>query len=120
MNDLHNPDFYEDLSAFVRYLLDAGVDVLLTAEPITLEWRPALPTHAVLLEVAREWGVSGYDLHGHHATHHDSGFLWLDFVHATSYGQRLMAAYLATEICALLNCSWADGAANASAFIVKP
>jgi lysophospholipase L1-like esterase len=54
--------------------------------------------HARLRAVAARHGIKVLDLHRELARTRDRGFLWWDFVHLTSYGQRLAAEYLAKEL----------------------
>jgi len=54
--------------------------------------------HARLRAVAVRHGITVLELHRELARSRDRGFLWWDFVHLTSYGQRLAAEYLAREL----------------------
>lgn len=53
---------------------------------------------AEMKRVGAEIGLPVIDMHGHLRGLHDTGFLWWDHVHLTSYGQRLVAEKLAEEI----------------------
>ncbi len=58
--------------------------------------------HGELTELAAELGLPVIDLHGYLVPLEDTGFLWWDKVHLTSYGQRLAADELYREILPLL------------------
>jgi hypothetical protein len=58
-----------------------------------------LKRHGEMREIAKKHGLKVIDLH-HYLSDPavaDSGFIWWDFVHLTSYGQKLYAARLLKE-----------------------
>jgi len=57
-----------------------------------------LARHRELDEVGRETGTRVLDLHAYLLGFEDSGFLWWDKVHLTSYGQKVMAEKLAADL----------------------
>jgi hypothetical protein len=56
--------------------------------------------HRVVERLAREWKRPVWDLDGYLASDNvrDSGFLWWDFVHMTSWGHEVTAGWLAERI----------------------
>lgn len=81
----------------------AGARVLFALEPLSPEVHlEPLPTHAAMRSVAEELGVALVDLHAALCAEDQSGFLWWDFVHPTSFGHDRIAAALAPEVERLL------------------
>ncbi len=58
--------------------------------------------HAAMRELAAKHSVPFFDLHGHIHAHHESGFVWWDFVHMTDHGQRMAGRFLAEQLVKLL------------------
>jgi len=67
-----------------------------TIKPATLH-----ANHQVIKSTCGEMGVPVVDLDGYLADRHDTGILFWDFVHFTSYGHRLAAVTIADAIAAL-------------------
>lgn len=63
-----------------------------------------LRNHAAMQSVGDEMGVSVWDLHDYLASDavYDSGILWWDEVHLTSYGHRLAGEWLAERMMPLV------------------
>lgn len=103
-NDVGTPRarFAERLTGLVESALASGARVVLIMEPNSLERRDYLPVlrrfHATMAEVGARLGVPVIDMHDYLARHWDDGFLWWDWVHLTSFGQRLFAEHLVDEL----------------------
>ena len=56
--------------------------------------------HAIMRNISRQYHVPLLDLNGYLASDsvYDSGFLWWDLVHLSSYGQELAAEFIAKGI----------------------
>ena len=52
--------------------------------------------------MAADHEVPVIDLHGYLVERKDAGFIWWDFVHLTTFGQRLVADKLADDLPPLL------------------
>jgi lysophospholipase L1-like esterase len=102
--DLSNNDedleaFEASLHGFARLGRERGIETIFIQEPNALDRPPrALPRHEVMERVARAEDIPLVRLHERLAERADTGFLWWDFVHPTSYGHRLIAETLAQEI----------------------
>ncbi|MDX1502223.1 MAG: SGNH/GDSL hydrolase family protein [Thermoanaerobaculia bacterium] len=92
--------FESTLVEMVRRAHGIGARVVLVLEPNSTEHeRPALARlHRVMREVARREGALAIDMHAKLAGRRDEGFLWWDWVHLTSFGQRLFAEELVEEL----------------------
>lgn len=64
-----------------------------------------LHRHRQLAELGAELGVQVLDMQGFLEQREDDGFLWWDKVHLTSYGQELVAEWLAGELEELVRAS---------------
>ena len=58
--------------------------------------------HAMMIQVAEQHNIPWLDLYGHltHADIYDTGILWWDRVHLTSYGQSVAAEFIAQGVLA--------------------
>lgn len=83
--------------------LDAGARVVLIKEanePTAMD--PVQKArHTDLEAVGAELGLPVIDMHAYLKRLQDTGFLWWDLVHLTSYGQRLVAEKLARDVASL-------------------
>jgi lysophospholipase L1-like esterase len=103
--DLSNNDddpakFRKSLEDFVRLDCENGIKTLFILEPNDPEAIKNLAhtaiNHQNMREVAARMNVPVVEMHQYlsSAEVYDSGFLWWDFVHLTSYGQKLFADHL--------------------------
>ena len=60
----------------------------------------AMPTHQIMRETAARFGIRTANLHKHlnSGERINSGFLWWDQVHLTSWGQSLLVDYILPNI----------------------
>jgi lysophospholipase L1-like esterase len=89
-----------DLVEMIRFARSKGVETLLVLaanEPLSVRARLD-ENHRAVREVGAAESVEAVDLHAFLEQRQDSGFLWWDQTHLTSYGQRLAADYLAPLI----------------------
>ncbi len=102
-----NNDIGAGIRQFKRWLTEiielskgAGIKVVLVAEPNSPERdRTSLPKyHAHMTWVGDRYGIPVLDMHGYLASRQDDGFLWWDWVHMTSFGQRLFAEELVDNL----------------------
>jgi lysophospholipase L1-like esterase len=103
--------FAQDLDELVRELISRNIRPVLMLEANSLEGRQNadLETkHAVARVVAAHHGLPVIDMEAYLAQRKDAGFLWWDFVHLTSFGQRLVADKLAIDLPQLLDMDPAD------------
>lgn len=108
-NDVDADRFGRTLDALAAELERRGIPSVFALEPNSLERRAEDSPHgdlgakhAVVREVAARRGRPVIDLHAYLAERRDAGFVWWDFVHLTSFGQRLVATALANELPALV------------------
>lgn len=102
-NDRASRGFDSQIRKMVERAQAAGAQPVLVLEanaPGTAQGLVA--RHAELEALAAEMSLPLIDLHGHLLPLEDSGFLWWDKVHLTTWGQRLAADKLYQEIVPLL------------------
>ena len=108
VNDAGNKGFKQSLVDLLELNRSKGIETLLVLEPYTpemeqaysLKRRPCDPedlanNHNIMRQLSAEKGVPFLDLHSALKRDFDTGFLWWDFVHLTSFGQRLAGNHLA-------------------------
>ena len=89
-----------ELRALIASAEAAGVQLVIVPEASA----PEVPApnlqriHAATRRIARQQGVPVIEMHDHLVERADDGFLWWDWVHLTSYGQRLYAGHLVREL----------------------
>ena len=103
-NDKGTSRFADILDRAVSWTLESGARVLLVKEANSTEKHTGGlgARHREMDAVAARYGVPVVDMHGYLESRKRDGFLWWDFVHLTSYGQRLAAEKLSEEILALV------------------
>ena len=104
-NDTNPARLRDNFAAILDLLAEAGVQPVLVLEANSIE---RLPTdsqhgdlsvkHRILSDLAVMRGIPVFDIHEHLASHRNTGFLWWDFSHLTSFGQRLLAEYLEARL----------------------
>jgi lysophospholipase L1-like esterase len=109
-NDADTAAFRAGMDSIVATLRHANIAVVLLQEPNSPERRVTdsrhgdlAAKHHVVADVGKTYGVPVIDMQTYLAEKNGTGFLWWDFVHLTSYGQRLFAEKLAAELPALLH-----------------
>lgn len=93
--------FGRKLSAIVGQARSQSADVLFVLEANSPEVPDALSVrHAIMREIARSEGIGLADLHSHlgDAARYDSGILWWDRVHLTTWGQELAGRFIARAV----------------------
>ena len=83
---------------------------MFVAEPNSIERRPTdsqhgdlAVKHRIVRTIAARHGLPVIDLQWYLTEQKDAGFIWWDFVHLTTLGQRLVAGKLARDLAALLD-----------------
>jgi lysophospholipase L1-like esterase len=101
-NNDGNSGFEQRLRVIVELNNELGAETLFVLEPNTSErTEPSLVrNHEVMRQVARDAAIPVADLHTHllRSDRQDSGFLWWDVVHLSSWGQELSARFIAARI----------------------
>ena len=103
-NDRSSRDFGRPMRKIIRRAQAAGARPVLVLEanaPGAVD-RGLQARHLELRALAAELDLPLIDLHGHLLPLVDTGFLWWDKVHLTTWGQRLAAEKLYHEIAPLL------------------
>lgn len=115
-NDIDTAEFQRNLGELAFELSARKIRTVFVLEPNSLERRLSdsrhgnlAAKHALVRAVAARHGAPVVDLHGYLAQRKDAGFLWWDFVHLTSFGQRLVADKLAADLPALLGINQPQG-----------
>lgn len=90
--------FMPSLSEFAQLSKEHHFTLVFSAEPNSIESVSTLKTHAAMRQVAEKERVQFLHTHDYINTKTDTGILWWDFVHMTSYGYRLMAEYFFREL----------------------
>ena len=102
--DLSNNDdarwFDKGLLSLLEWTRSIHSKTLFVLEPNSPEVDKIRDKHAIMRNISREYHVPLLDLNGYLAsdTVYDSGFLWWDLVHLSSYGQELAAEFIAKGI----------------------
>ncbi|CAN5156681.1 hypothetical protein BH09GEM1_BH09GEM1_41460 [soil metagenome] len=101
-NDIDTTAYRTNLDSIVTTFAAIHVPVILLMEPNSPERRPAdskhgdiRKKHRIIAEIGRRRGVPVIDMQAALAARNQTGFLWWDFVHLTSYGQQVFAEHLA-------------------------
>ena len=92
--------FRRRLTEIIELSQRAGIKVVFVTEPNSPEQdKTSLPKyHAHMTDVGAQHSVPVLDMHGYLASRKDDGFLWWDWVHMTSFGQRLFAEELVDNL----------------------
>lgn len=97
-NDSRRPNFRENLEAFLARNETSMTETLLIKEPLALDSFFNDRGHREMDEVVEKTGTPSFDLHARLQDHVNDGILYWDFVHLTSFGQRLVSQLVADEI----------------------
>lgn len=99
-NDRSNLAFEENLRRVAEHNRDRGIKTILVREAMSTEIRsdPAERTHTIVSRVGQEFDLPVVAAHEYLAERLDTGFLWWDVVHPTSYGHALIAEAIWPEI----------------------
>ena len=102
VNDSSVSDFEMNLRSLAEDNARDGILTLFSGEPSAREGGVSLceEKREAMRKVARLYGIPYADLDGYLASPkiYDSGFIWWDIVHQTSYGQALMAGHLTRDL----------------------
>jgi lysophospholipase L1-like esterase len=106
-NDGYGPPFRETLLAYCAKLREAGSSVLLILEPNDIEADDELlrHKHEMMIEVAQRLKLPILDMHEYLGRKevYDSGLIWWDHVHLSSFGNRLFSDRLVDFVGHLLS-----------------
>jgi len=92
-NDQNSSEFSKYIEAYVKLNQEKGIPTVLILEAnARAQIKPHVgKNHQILRDLAKRHDLVLIDLHQCLLEHDDSGFLWWDFVHPTSYGHELEA-----------------------------
>jgi hypothetical protein len=92
--------FAASLNAFADLNASKGIRTIFMLEPNSMERRLERlgENHRVMREIAHARGVPVIEVQDYLNENSDRGFLWWDEVHLTSFGLRLTAERVATEL----------------------
>jgi len=94
--------FRQNLEAFMEWTKAIGSKVIFVQEANNYEVDQSrlLAKHAIMADIANRAGAPlfAFNKYMSRADIYDSGILWWDEVHMTSFGQRIAAEYLAHEL----------------------
>lgn len=98
-NDMDNTDFAGNLKRFVEINREYHIQTVFILEANSLEvYAGSIENHGIMKQVAEENNIPVIDLHGYLKSQADTGIMWWDYVHLTSYGQALAASYIVTQL----------------------
>jgi lysophospholipase L1-like esterase len=92
------PSFPISLEEYAKLAKKHNFTLVFSAEPNSIESVPTIKNHQAMKEVAEKNNVIFLHTHDYLATKTDTGILWWDFVHMTSFGYRLMAEYFFNQL----------------------
>ncbi|MDP7420780.1 MAG: SGNH/GDSL hydrolase family protein, partial [bacterium] len=94
-NDKVNDQFKENLVEFIELGRTEGIKTVLIEEPNAIDnvyhsnW--IMTNHRIIQDLGTRYSVPTIPMHHYLGERNDDGFLWWDFVHLTSLGQKLFA-----------------------------
>ena len=101
-NDGDPSKLADNLRTFVQINNSKGIKTIFLLEAYSpgRRWRKHSSKHESVMTVAREFEVPNFDLYSYLNSDevYDSGFLWWDRIHLSSYGQDLAAQWLALKL----------------------
>jgi len=99
-NDKDKPVFCDMLRSFVNLNSSKNIKTIFVLEANSIEEHQGeLLLHKFMRQVAAESNIPLIDLHSYLLQNYDKGFLWWDYIHLTSFGQKLTADFLFERIC---------------------
>lgn len=97
-NDDDPERFKENLERFAEFTAKQRIPLLFVLEANSTEYRPVLENHAAMKQVAQKYAIPLIDAHSYMATQEQSGILWWDYVHPTTYGHQVLGTYIYQNI----------------------
>jgi len=99
-NDSNSAIFKKNLEDFVHFNNRYGIKTIFIFEANSTEYRQRrlLAHHKIMGDVAKKMNIKTINMHDYLAQKYDTGLLWWDEVHLTSYGQFLVADKIFHEI----------------------
>jgi lysophospholipase L1-like esterase len=99
LNIAHNDEIYgslsnyeNDIQRFLTFNDSHGITSVLMKEAVASEFQPEpLKAHAIIERVGSSHGIPVLDIYNYIRTRENSGLIWWDQVHPTSYGHYLIA-----------------------------
>ena len=100
-NDFDEREFVDYLEKIIRFNKEKDIKTVFILEPNSIEHRYFVPLHDVMKEIAFRNDIVIFDLHNFLRERYDSGFIWWDSVHMSSYGHKLSAEFLYEKLLGL-------------------
>lgn len=97
-NDVDAVQFEASLESFINLAVKRKTPIVFILEANSTEQHPIVANHAVMKRVAEKHSISVIDTHSYMATQEQTGILWWDYVHPTSYGHYLLGSYIYQNI----------------------
>ncbi len=109
-NDIETASFKENMDLLASNIISAHIKPIFILEPNSIERTPKDSRHGdlsvkhdIMKKIASTYRIHVVDMHAYLLSRRDDGFLWWDFVHLTSFGQKLFADYLCQETSDIIN-----------------
>lgn len=94
-NDRNNEIFKKNLQEFIKLNNEQKIKTVFVLEANSLENTPTeLINHKIMRNIGIEGGALVLDLHSYVKSKRDTGILWWDSVHPTSYGHQLIGDFI--------------------------
>jgi lysophospholipase L1-like esterase len=105
-NDRADPAFGQALAGFAGESRRRSIPLVFVLEPNSTEAPSEVEErHRIMRRVAAEHGIPVIDMHAHLEEQRETGHIWWDRVHLTSYGQRLFGEELTRQLEPYLDCA---------------
>jgi lysophospholipase L1-like esterase len=102
-NDKDNPKFENNLRQLIT-LNQRDSKTMLVLEANSMELEPGeIKNHIIMKRLGKEFQIPVIDLHTYLKTKNDTGIIWWDNVHLTTYGQMLAANLLSNKMLEYIN-----------------
>lgn len=103
-NDIDSEIFKNNLYEFIKLNKEYQIKTVFILEPNSFEYFPGdMANRRVMKEVGQSEGIRVLDLHEYIKSKKDTGILWWDFVHPTSYGHRLAGDFIFEGVKDMIN-----------------